>query len=71
MTDAYGTPPAWLLERARATARELEDAGEPVTPDAVAARMFDAAAWSFGDLRRMGEWSVRYAAAQVVADDGA
>ena len=71
MTDAHDTPPAWLLERARDTTRELHDAGESVTPDAVAAHMFDAAAWSFGDMRRIGEGAVYYAAAQVVADNGA
>jgi hypothetical protein len=39
MTDAHDTPPAWLLQHARDTAQRLHDAGEPVTPDAVAEQM--------------------------------
>ena len=70
MTDAHDTPPAWLLARARDMARELQDAGEPVTPDAVAARILDPATLTFGDMHHATEWAVHYAAAQVVPDDG-
>jgi len=67
MTDAYGTPPAWLLDHARDVTRELRDAGEPVTPDAVADRMRP----SVNDLFDAARWAFRYAAAQVIPDDGA
>ena len=68
--DAYGTAPAWLLQHAHDTAQRLHDAGEPVTPDAVAEQMrlsfnpeqmrlsvkdtLDAARWAFRLRRRPG-----------------
>ena len=58
-------PPDWLVDRARATARQLHDAGQPVTPEAVAERV----TFSFNESLALVRRALLDAARAALGDD--